>query len=96
MVVLRMVAVAAAVVLLVALGSWPYGYYLFLRVVVFAAGLYCGIQLWHKDRSIAVPLLICAAIFNPLIPAHLNRGMWEVLNVLGAGLFGFTAYRQRT
>jgi hypothetical protein len=32
---------------------------------------------------------------NPFVPVHLPRGLWAVLNVGAAALFGFVAYRHR-
>lgn len=93
MALLKSVAFVAAGALLLALGPWPYGYYMLLRVLVFAAGVFCAINLWYEQRSMAVGLFLCAAIFNPFLPAHLNRELWSVLNVAGAALFGFTALR---
>jgi arginine exporter protein ArgO len=71
----------AGVVLLGALGSWPYGYYRFLRWVVCAAavimaiGAYSGRMLW------AVWLLgFVALLFNPLAPVHLTREIWRPID----------------
>lgn len=40
-----------------------------------------GELFWHV-WTIALALL--AVIFNPVLPAHLTRPVWSVLNVLGA------------
>ena len=92
---IRTVAIIAAVALLLALGPWPYDYYRMLRVLTFAAGVYCGVSMLQENRSAAIGLFIVAAVFNPFVPAHLTREIWSVLNIVGAGLFGFTAYASR-
>ncbi|MDX0983293.1 hypothetical protein GOL22_14080 [Sinorhizobium medicae] len=92
---IRTVAVIAALALLLALAPWPYDYYRLLRVVTFAAGVYCGVSMLQENRSAAIGLFVCAAVFNPFIPAYLTREIWSVLNIAGAGLFAFTAYASR-
>jgi uncharacterized membrane protein YccC len=89
----KSIAVLASVVLLLALGPWPYGYYQLLRVVVFAAGVFAAISFWQREQALAVGLLLCAVIFNPFLPIHLNREIWSVLNIAAAAVFGFAAYR---
>lgn len=88
------VAIIAALMLLAAiLPIWPYGYYMLLRVVVFAAGGFCAWALWQEARQpLAVALGIVAVVFNPFIPAHLSREVWAVLNLAAAGLFTWTAF----
>lgn len=89
----RIVAIVAAVALVAALGPWPYDYYRLLRVLVFGAGVFCGIAMLEERRALAIALFICTAIFNPFVPAHLTREIWSVLNIAGAALFAFSAYR---
>jgi hypothetical protein len=31
--------------------------------------------------------LIVAIVFNPIVPLHLTRGAWSILNVLAAAIF---------
>jgi len=88
-----LVCVLAAVALLLALAPWPYGYYQLLRVGIFAAGIFGAVTLWRKEQGMAVALLICGLVFNPLIPMHLSRQIWSVLNVVAAVAFAVAAYR---
>lgn len=83
----------AAVALVLALAPWPYGYYQLLRVGIFAAGIFGAVTLWRNKRGMAVALLICGLVFNPLVPLHLNRQIWSVLNIVAALAFAFAAYR---
>lgn len=96
--VLQMVAGATAVALLAALLPLPYAFYMALRVVVFGAGLYCGMMLAGApqfQRGLAAALLIAALTFNPFLPADLTREIWAALNVAGAALFGWAAWKNR-
>ncbi|RWK76257.1 DUF6804 family protein [Mesorhizobium sp.] len=94
----RLVCICVAVASLLAVAPWPYGYYQLLRVVVFFAGIYCGVMVRRsgsENQNLAWALFGAALIFNPFLPIHLPRELWAVLNVGSAALFGFVAYRQR-
>lgn len=95
----RLVCICVAIASLLAVAPWPYGYYQLLRVVVFFAGIYCGVMVRRsgpENQPLAWALFVAALIFNPFIPMHLPRELWAVLNVGAAALFGFVAYRQRS
>ena len=93
----KIVAMVVAVALLLALAPWPYFYYQLLRVIVCGGGIFCGIALWNsseRGRALAIALFITALVFNPLIPVHLARAAWSIINVLSAALFGYLAIRK--
>src|SRR5947209_13580381 len=76
--------------LVLAIGRWPYGYYMLLRVIVFADGLLLAALIYQRMKTFTVWIgffLIVAIVFNPIIPLHLSRGTWSILNLAGAGLF---------
>jgi hypothetical protein len=63
----------------------PYGYYRLLRVVcfiVFAYLSYKSIIFHQKDWTWV--LGTGAVIYNPLIPLHMTRGIWTVVNLATA------------
>ncbi|MBZ9720155.1 hypothetical protein LB519_20120 [Mesorhizobium sp. AD1-1] len=94
----RLVCICVTVMSLLAVAPWPYGYYQLLRVIVCAAGIYCGAVVWKsalENHNLAWALFGAAAIFNPFLPVHLPRELWAVFNVGAAALFGFVAHRQR-
>jgi hypothetical protein len=81
-------AVIAAVLLVVALGNWPYGYYQLLRLVVCGAGAYVAWVSYHSKYPWAVWLFgIVAILFNPLAPIHLSRAIWQPVDLACAVLF---------
>lgn len=80
--------IIAALVLLGAFGSWPYGYFIFLRWVVCAAAILFA--LWGNATGRAWLLWPCglvALLFNPLVPVTLPRDVWLVLDVASAAIF---------
>ena len=84
----RLFWLVPAAMLVIALAPWPYAYYRLLRLVVFVC---CGLIAYksYRDRGITgwlVALVATALLFNPIIPIHLNRAIWAILNLAAAGL----------
>lgn len=76
--------------LFLAIGRWPYGYYQLLRIVVFAAALLVAALAYQSAKTFTLWLglfVIVAIVFNPVVPLHLTRGVWLVLNISAAVLF---------
>lgn len=81
-------AVIAALILLAALGDWPYGYYQLLRFVVCGAGAYVAWLSYHSQYPWTAWLFgFVAVLFNPLAPVHLSRGIWQPVDLVCAVLF---------
>jgi hypothetical protein len=94
---IRVIAICASVALVVAILTLPYGYYQVLRLGIFAAGIYCGIRAKSSgDDKLAYGLFFTALVFNPFLPVYLTREIWLPLDLVGAALFAFTAYRNPT
>ncbi len=74
--------------LLLALAPWPYGYYQLIRFVVCGAGVYVALSAHSWQEIWAVWLFgFIALLFNPLIPIHLSRAIWQPIDVACAILF---------
>lgn len=78
---------APAVLLVLALGSWPYSFFQLLRIVVCAAS---GFLAWHQWRLVkrlsgwTVALMGICLLFNPVFPIHLTREIWAVFDLATA------------
>jgi hypothetical protein len=69
---------------LVALAPLPYGYYVFLRIVLCFAAAYLAWSEHQEAKSInawIVGLVILAILYNPFVPIHLTREIWSVINL---------------
>ena len=67
---------------------WPYGYYTLLRLVVSGVAVYAAYVGYNLDlRTIPVILGIIALLFNPVIPIHLTKEIWTVINIIVAIVF---------
>jgi hypothetical protein len=79
-------AVAGAMLLWALYPENPYGYYILLRWIVCPCFAYTAVQAFKRQKMNWVWILgVIAAIYNPLIPLHLNRELWSVLNLAGIG-----------
>ena len=76
---------------LIALAHLPYGYYMFLRIAVTAcASMAAYLQYQAGNRNLLLWWCVAVAIlFNPVLPIHLTREIWMVMNIIVACLFGY-------
>lgn len=85
--------IIASALLFIAILDLPYGYYTLLRIVVTAVAGY-GIYAFFQ-KNIRIIILIfsgIAVIFNPLIPVHLEKETWQVINVVVGSFFLISLY----
>jgi hypothetical protein len=81
-------AVIAAVMLVGAFGSWPYGYYQALRVVTFIVAIVFAVHGYTNGRTWSAWVFgFIAVIFNPVLPLRLSRGSWQPIDLIVAALF---------
>jgi arginine exporter protein ArgO len=85
--------IVAAGLLFWALADHPYGYFILLRFVVCAVGAYCAFAAYAaKEEQWAWVFGLLAVLFNPIIPVHMNRQVWSVVDVVvGAIMLGSLA-----
>ncbi len=79
-----------ASMLVLAIGRWPYDYYMLLRVIVCAAGFLLAALIYQRIKSFTIWIglfLIVAMVFNPIVPIHMTRGVWSILNLAGGAVF---------
>ena len=74
--------------LLFAVFPLPYGYYIFLRLIVFVGSLFLAYKLYEKELSgWLVVMILVGILFNPIIPVYLSREVWLFIDLVCAGLF---------
>ena len=82
--------IAPAVLLVVALLPWPYGYYTFLRLSICGASVFLAYGQWIHENSVDKWVIVFSAIavlYNPFVPVYLTREIWSILNVATAVMF---------
>ena len=82
-----------ASLLFVAIFGLPYDYYTFLRLAITGLSLYAAFELLEKGSVNFWVMLFIALLFNPLIPIHLSKGIWILINIISGSYFTFIAYR---
>src|SRR5262245_19249729 len=77
--------IATVIMLFLALPELPYEYYTLLRFVVCGTTAYGAyFASTQKKSAWAWAFGIIAVLFNPFIPFHLGRYMWQVVDVVVA------------
>jgi len=89
--------IVASVVLLLALLPFPYAYYTLLRIVVtICAGIIAYNLKPHEDRKNWFFIFVGIAIlFNPIIPIHLSRKIWGLIDIIVAVVFGWHYWKNQ-
>ena len=74
--------------LYVALLDLPYFYYQVLRLVVFGVSVYIIYKtIGTKVVWLLLSFCVIAVLFNPIMPIHLNRQAWRVIDVISSVFF---------
>ncbi|MGD0905718.1 MAG: DUF6804 family protein [Terracidiphilus sp.] len=88
---LRIPFVMSIIALFIAIYSdMPYDFFVLLRVLVFVTCIACVTALWKTDRKGTTWLwimVVIAMVYNPLLPIHLKRETWELINFLTIAVF---------
>lgn len=66
-----------------------YGYYILLRWIVCITAIYIAYFSYETEKIYWTWVMgIIAFIFNPLIPFHLGKDIWIVVDFIAAVIFG--------
>ena len=80
--------IVASLMLILALFDMPYGYYTLLRIIVCGIGVFVAISAYNSRKFWAIYLFgFIAVLFNPLVPIHLDREIWQTIDIVCAVLF---------
>ncbi len=89
--------IGAAFLLFALVDGLPYGYFTLLRFVVCAVSVGVAAFSYKMEKMWVVWLFgFVAVLFNPLIPIHLTREIWVVIDVAIAALFVASAFLLRS
>jgi len=81
-------ALVAAVMLFVAIVKLPYGYYQLLRWVVCGVSAYIAYLSYKWEKVWATWVFgFVAILFNPILPIHLTKEIWQPIDIICAMLF---------
>lgn len=72
----------------------PYEYYILLRWVCCAVFAYLALYASAcKQQDWVWVLGVTAAVYNPIIPVHLTREIWTVLNLITIGIAAVSVFK---
>ena len=81
-------SIVSASLLLGALVDLPYGYFLFLRLVVCFSASFVAYKAYEWKKIWATWLFgFIALLFNPLVIIHLSREIWMPIDIVCAAFF---------
>ena len=86
---IKWLCIASGILLLLAFPSgWPYGYYIFLRWIIFISSIAIA-NGFYKAGIISWVLVFgaLAFLFNPIVPIYLNKSSWVAIDLISAVLF---------
>ena len=67
---------------------WPYGYYVLLRWIVAGSAIFLVWVAYNlKTTSWLFLMGLTALLFNPIVPIHLNKETWVIIDFIVAILF---------
>lgn len=81
-----------AISLFVGVFNMPYGYYGFLRGIISLISIY-GIFIRYKTSKImSLIFFISLLLFNPILPFHLDKATWKVVDFIFSLIFLYLSY----
>lgn len=85
------------VLLVVAVGPWPYGFYMLLRLVVCGAAAYLAYSVLQgrAARWLGWAFVALAILYNPVFKVHFERETWMLINLASAVPFGIAGWMVR-
>lgn len=79
------IIISAIFLFLAMIEGWPYGFFTLLRLVVFGTSAYISWLAYKTEQQVWTWVFsFIALVFNPLIPLHLGRDLWMIIDLLVA------------
>lgn len=89
--------VITALMLFAAIGSWDYSYYKAVRWVTCFTFAWSSYIAWHSGFRYRVAVFFAIAVlFNPIVPIHLDKAIWQVVDAAVAVIVIVMAWLSRS
>lgn len=83
----QLIKATIAIFCLLCLLKMPYGFYGFVRLIAFVGFLYLAyVEFNNGIKILALPCVLIALLFNPIIKVYLKRGTWNNIDIIVASL----------
>ena len=84
----RVLKAIAMLMLIIAVNELPYDYYTILRWVVCGISSYLAYKYYESNKNTWTWIFgVIAVIFNPILPVHLKKETWQIIDIGVAILF---------
>jgi len=84
-------AIVAIIILVLSLGSWPYGFYSLVKIVVTGIAIYYAYTVYESAQGTNWWFWLFTAIailFNPIFPIYLyDKNIWNMMDIVVGILF---------
>lgn len=89
----------ASLLLFLAIFNLPYGYYTFLRIIIFLIAGWCLFDEYNTIGKLTlvwrIIFVLIALIFNPVLPIYLSKDVWQIIDIICSILFLVSAVFKR-
>jgi hypothetical protein len=91
---IKWLCIASGILLLLAVPSlWPYDFYILLRWFIFISSIIVAWGFYKSKLTVWIFVFISVAfLFNPIIPIHLVKSSWVLIDFVSAVLFFLAAF----
>ena len=76
-----------AFILFLAILPMPYGFYIFIRLIVTIVSLFAAFKIVNRNSNDFWFLIILSVLFNPIIPVFLFKLAWIPIDILSGIYF---------
>jgi hypothetical protein len=81
----KIVKIGLAVILLLCLLDWPYGYYQFVRFASTAGFVFLAVDAYRKQNTgMLIAYILLVLLFQPFEKIALGRTLWNIVDVVVA------------
>jgi len=91
-------SIISVIILLLAIPAiWPYGYYILLRWIITASAIFLAWVAYDLKKTFWLSLMgIVTILFNPIVPIHLDKETWVIIDFIVAILFLVSIFKIKT
>jgi hypothetical protein len=89
-------AIPALFLLCAPIFKFPYGYYVLLRILISITAIFIIYYSYKTVKGInetIVLFFLILILFNPIIPIHLPRFTWMIIDFIVIGIYGYTYFK---
>lgn len=90
----KTIRLIAAGMLIFAIIDLPYGYYIFLRIIICILSCFTAYVALVSDKKPWIWIFgVIAVLFNPIIPIYLDKEIWTVIDIIVAIIFAVSVIK---